>query len=101
MARPFAVRDAADRADLADRRPLVTALTCSNIGSFAIHTTNLPVARTLRSESFTPTLVNCTIGGSTQETVKKECGARLSTPSAERVDTQAIGRGTTTDVRIL
>ena len=25
--------------------------------------------------------------------------ARLSTPSGERVDTQAIGRGTTTEVR--
>jgi hypothetical protein len=52
----------------------------------------------LRSVSFAPTLVNCTIGGSTQETVKKECGARLSTPAAERVATQAIGRGTTTAV---
>ena len=66
-----------------------------------MQTTNSPVARTLRKESFTPTLVNCTIGGSTQETVQTECGARLSTPSAERVDTQAIGRGTTTAVRIL
>jgi hypothetical protein len=28
--------------------------------------------------------------------VKNEWGARLSTPSAERVETQAIGRGTTT-----
>ena len=48
-----------------------------------------------------PTLVNWTIGGSTHETVKNECGARLSTPAAERVDTQAIGRGTTTEVSIL
>jgi hypothetical protein len=55
----------------------------------------------LRSESFTPTLVNWMIGGSTQDTVKNECGASVSTPSAERVATHAIGRGTTTDVRIL
>jgi hypothetical protein len=30
--------------------------------------------------------------------VKKECGARLSTPAAEREDTQAMGRGTTTEL---
>ncbi|CAM5503532.1 hypothetical protein STANM309S_02811 [Streptomyces tanashiensis] len=30
--------------------------------------------------------------------VKKECGARLSVPSAEAVDTQAMGRGTTVAV---
>jgi hypothetical protein len=41
--------------------------------------------------------VNCTTGGSTHATVKNECGARLSTPSTEIVDTQAIGRGTTTE----
>jgi hypothetical protein len=46
-----------------------------------------------------PTEVNCTIGGSTEDTVKKECGARLSTPSGEREETHAIGLGTTTDVR--
>jgi hypothetical protein len=40
--------------------------------------------------------VNCTTGGCTDEMVKNECGARLSTPSALRVLTQAIGRGTTT-----
>jgi hypothetical protein len=37
-------------------------------------------------------------GGSTQATVKKEWGARLPTPSAEREETQAIGRGTTTEL---
>jgi hypothetical protein len=77
------------------------ALTCSNSGSVARQTTNSPVASTLRNESFFPTLVNWTMGGSTQETVKNECGARLSTPSAERVETQAIGRGTTTAVSSL
>jgi hypothetical protein len=40
--------------------------------------------------------VNCTIGGLTHATVKKEWGARLRTPSADLDDTQAIGRGTTT-----
>jgi hypothetical protein len=38
------------------------------------------------------------MGGATDETVKKEWGARLSTPSAETVETQAMGRGTTVDV---
>ena len=60
---------------------------------------NSPVASALRSESFSPTDVNCTIGGSVLATVKNECGARLSTPSADRVTTQAIGRGTITWVR--
>jgi hypothetical protein len=54
------------------------------------------VATALRSESLPPTDVNCTTGGSTELMVKNECGARLSTPSADRVDTQAIGRGSTT-----
>jgi hypothetical protein len=43
-----------------------------------------------------PTEVNCTTGGVTELIVKNECGARLSTPVADRVETQAIGRGTTT-----
>ena len=45
-----------------------------------------------------PIEVNCTIPGSAHATVKNECGARLSTPSAEVVETQAIGRGTTTEL---
>ena len=73
----------------------------SNIGSFARQITNSRVSDTLRSESFFPTDVNCSTGGSTQATVKNECGARLFTPSAERVDTHAIGRGTTTLVSSL
>ena len=36
------------------------------------------------------------MGGTTEEMVKNECGAKLSTPLAERVETQAIGRGSTT-----
>ena len=61
-------------------KSVAVALTCSNSGSVARQTTNSPVSRTLRSESLAPTLVNWIIGGSTQETVKNECGARFSTP---------------------
>lgn len=76
------------------------ALICSRSGSGARLTTNSPVASMLRSESLRPTEVNWTIGGSVQATVKKECGARFAmVPSAARVDTQAMGRGTTTAVR--
>jgi hypothetical protein len=61
-------------------------------------TTNSPCAEMFRSESFLPTEVNWMIGGVTEATVKKEWGARLSTPSADVLDTQAMGRGTTTAV---
>ena len=74
------------------------ALTCSNRCSGAKFTTNSPVASTLSREFLRPTDVNCTIGGETQATVKNECGARLSTPSADTEETHAIGRGTTTAV---
>src|SRR5699024_3946897 len=69
------------------------ALTRSWSDSGARFTTNSPVASTLTRESLRPTDVNCTIGGSTQEMVKNECGAKLSTPSAEVVEIQAMGRG--------
>ena len=59
-------------------------------------TTNSPVSSMLRRLSLRPTEVNCTTGGSWLDTVKNECGARLSTPAADVVDTHAIGRGTTT-----
>ncbi|GAA1532520.1 hypothetical protein GCM10009741_38580 [Kribbella lupini] len=75
------------------------ALTCSNNGSLAKFTTNSRVASTLFRLSLRPTEVNCTIGGRTQDTVKNECGARFSTPSAETDETQAIGRGTTTEFK--
>ena len=45
-----------------------------------------------------PTEVNWTIAGTALATVKSECGARFSTPSAEIVETHAIGRGTMTEV---
>jgi hypothetical protein len=72
--------------------------TCSMSGSVLMQTTNSRVARTLRSVSFSPTDVKDRTGGSIPATVKKECGARLSTPVAEREDTHAMGRGTTTEL---
>ena len=44
-------------------------LTASISGPYARLTTNSPVARTLRSVSFLPTDVNCTIGGRAHATV--------------------------------
>lgn len=79
-------------------KSVAVLFTSSTSGSGARLTTNCPVASTLRSESLRPTDVNCTMGGVTDEIVKNECGARLSTPSAETVETQAMGRGTTVDV---
>ena len=67
-------------------------------GSGARLMTNSPVAVAFASESLRPIDVNWTTAGSAQATVKNECGARLSTPSADLVDTQAIGRGTTTEL---
>jgi len=63
--------------------------------------TNSPVSSTLRSESLRPTDVNWRTGGSSLETVKNECGARLSTPAPDVDETQAMGRGTTSDVNQL
>ena len=74
------------------------AFTCSNRFSGARLTTNSRVASTLRRESLRPTEVNWTIGGSVQATVKNECGAKLSTPASDTVETHAMGRGTTTAV---
>jgi hypothetical protein len=82
-------------------KSVAVALIASSSGSGVRHTVNSPVATALRSESFSPTDVNCTTGGSVLATVKNECGARLSTPSAERVTTHAIARGTITEVRNL
>lgn len=75
------------------------ASACSNCGSDTVLTTNSPVSSTLRRVSLRPTEVNCRTGGSTHATVENECGARLSTPSTDRVETQAMGRGTTVAVR--
>ena len=57
-------------------------------------TTNSGSACRFRQVSVLPSMLNMTIGGSSATPLKYECGARLSTPSAERVDTQAMGRGT-------
>src|SRR5262249_18641011 len=80
---------------------VAVALTCSNSPSGARFTTNSPVSSTFRSESLRPTEVNCTTGGATAATVKNECGARFAAPSWPTVDTQAIGRGTITEVSSL
>ncbi len=63
-----------------------------------IDTVNRPVARTLRTVSFSEIEVNAITGGLVEATVKNECGARLGTPSAETVETHAIGLGTTSEV---
>lgn len=76
----------------------LVSLTRSSIGSPARLIVNSCVSSTLRRVSLRPTEVNATIGGSALATVKKECGARLPSPSAESVETQAIGRGTTIEV---
>ena len=71
------------------------ALTCSSSDSEEKLTTNSPVASMLRTVSLRPSELNSTTGGRPLATVKNECGARLPCPSASRVETQAIGRGTT------
>ena len=75
-------------------KPAEVALTWSIIDSVAMLTTNWPVAAALSALCLPPTAVNCTTIGSVELTEKKLNGARLSTPSALREDTQAIGRGT-------
>src|SRR5689334_8757228 len=55
----------------------------SAFSSVHTDTTNCPVATALRSESLASTDVNCTTGGTADDTVKYECGARLSTPASE------------------
>lgn len=44
---------------------------------------------------------NMQSGGSSQNTLKKENGAALTTPSAPMLVTQAIGRGSTNEVSTL
>ena len=74
------------------------ALTSSRSAYVASETVNSPMASTLRRVSLWPTEVNWRTGGSLLDTVKKECGARLSTPSGEVLAIHAIGRGRTSDV---
>ena len=68
-------------------------------------TTNWRVARMLRAVSLRCWLrrpeLKPTIGGSAETKVKQLKGARLATPLGEMVETQAIGRGTTTPVSSL
>src|ERR1051325_8336347 len=70
---------------------------CSTMASLTTLTTNSPVARTLASVSFIgsrQTGQKSTTGGSPQTALKKLNGARLFTPDADVVETNAIGRGT-------
>ena len=60
-----------------------------------VQTTNSPDCWTSHRLSSDPTEVKQITGGSADATVKNECGARLSTLSADREHTQAIGRGMT------
>src|SRR5215470_20117514 len=71
---------------------------CSTISSLTMLTTNSLVSRTLASVSFIGsrhTGQNSTTGGSPHTALKKLNGARLLTPAADVVETNAIGRGTT------
>ena len=54
---------------VAGGKSVAVALICSNSASGVRLTVNSRVASTLRSESFRPTEVNWTTGGSTQATV--------------------------------
>lgn len=85
---------------LTDRgKSMAVALIRCRSGSEEKLTTNSPVSSTFRNESLRPMEVNWTIGGSVLAMLKKECGARFSvSPSGVTVETQAIGRGTTTEV---
>ncbi len=64
--------------------------------------TSWPVSRTLRRVSLTlPSsrmlVLTISVGGSSLMTWKKLKGARLPWPSADRVETQAMGRGVTVE----
>ena len=57
--------------------------------------TNSPAPPANVDECFAPLLENATIGGFSPIALKNEYGARFSSPSGPRVDTQPIGRGAT------
>ena len=66
--------------------------------------TNSPVASIFASVSFAfqsarRDMPKTTVGGECAIALKNENGARFATPSADTVDTSAIGRGTTTPVK--
>ncbi|MNR32915.1 hypothetical protein D3C85_1505460 [compost metagenome] len=65
-------------------------------------TTSSPVSWTLRRVSFSSppsrvVMFTIRVGGSSLITWKKLNGARLLTPSFDRVETQAMGRGVTVE----
>src|SRR5262245_45582479 len=74
----------------------------SAMSSLTTLTTNSFVARMLAMVSFggvRQTGPKPTTGGSAQKALKKENGARFSTPADDTVDTNAIGLGTTEPIR--
>ena len=78
---------------------------CSTKSNGTRFTTNCPVSSMWRNVSLQPPplalMPRVTIGGSEHMTLKNENGAAFTWPVAERVTTQAIGRGTTVKDRIL
>src|SRR6516164_1451864 len=76
----------------------------SAISSVTMLITNSPVARTFASVSLggsrTPE-ANVTTGGLAHTALKKLKGARLREPSGDKVETNAIGRGTMQPIRSL
>ena len=67
----------------------------SSTSMVTILSTNSLVARMFRTVSLTPVELTMTCGGSAATALKNECGAILRTPSADRLETHAIGLGTT------
>jgi hypothetical protein len=75
------------------------------IESTTVFITKSPVSSILDRVSFSLSLVcrfidTTTVGGTEQTALKNENGAKFRTPELEMLETNAIGRGTTTPVRI-
>src|SRR5918992_1619978 len=75
----------------------------SAMASTTTLTTNSPVSSILARVSFRLSPAwrdeeNTIVGGSYATALKKEKGARFTSPAADMLDTKAIGRGTTTPV---
>jgi hypothetical protein len=87
------------------KSPLVSCMARAS-GSSGMLTTNSPVRWILVSVSLVrPSgrllTANMQSGGSSQNTLKKENGAALTTPVGPMLVTQAIGRGSTKEVSTL
>ena len=82
----------------------LSTMSCAN-ATLTMLITNSPVSMMFFAVSFGEPSdrfpgANATIGGLVPKTLKKEKGARLVTPVDERVETQAMGLGDTTAVRM-